>query len=227
MDWTTPVDIYCERTDATFWAEPVNALSNLAFVLASLIAIYEARRTDRLDGLIAALCFLAAAVGVGSFLFHTFAQSWAGLADVIPILLFILLYLSVAVNRFFDIRWPLAVPLTVTLFVVSLPARNAALWLSGGRLNGSESYAPALALLIGSAVGLAAIRHPAASWIALATGVFMASLTARVLDASICEAFPLGTHFLWHLLNGTMIGILLLAMIRFGRLPDRKGNDIG
>ncbi|MFT2588559.1 hypothetical protein ACMWPQ_29155, partial [Escherichia coli] len=30
-----PVDLYCERLSTAFWAEPVNALSNLAFLLAA------------------------------------------------------------------------------------------------------------------------------------------------------------------------------------------------
>jgi hypothetical protein len=36
LDWLTPVDIYCERTSAAFWAEPANALTNLSSVLAAL-----------------------------------------------------------------------------------------------------------------------------------------------------------------------------------------------
>ncbi len=36
MDWFQAVDIYCERTSAAFWAEPVNALSNLSFIAAAL-----------------------------------------------------------------------------------------------------------------------------------------------------------------------------------------------
>ena len=32
------IDAYCERTDPGYWAEPVNALTNLAFLLAALIA---------------------------------------------------------------------------------------------------------------------------------------------------------------------------------------------
>jgi hypothetical protein len=36
--WSTPVDLYCERTDPSFWAEPINALSNLSFLLAAWLA---------------------------------------------------------------------------------------------------------------------------------------------------------------------------------------------
>jgi len=40
MDWSAPIDLYCERTDASFWAEPANALTNAAFLIAAaLIAV--------------------------------------------------------------------------------------------------------------------------------------------------------------------------------------------
>ena len=37
MDWLAPVDAYCERTGPEYWSEPVNALTNLAFLLAALV----------------------------------------------------------------------------------------------------------------------------------------------------------------------------------------------
>ena len=36
MTWTAPIDAYCERLDAGFWAEPLNAATNLAFILAAV-----------------------------------------------------------------------------------------------------------------------------------------------------------------------------------------------
>ena len=88
------VDAYCERIDASYWAEPINAVTNLAFVLAALVMW---RRTKGM-ALARALCLVLGGIGIGSYLFHTHAQVWAAIADVTPILLFILLYLF-AVNR--------------------------------------------------------------------------------------------------------------------------------
>jgi hypothetical protein len=45
---TASVDIYCERIDPGFWAEPVNALTNLAFLLAA--AFVWPRVRDRAMG---------------------------------------------------------------------------------------------------------------------------------------------------------------------------------
>ena len=37
MDWTAQIDGYCERLDGAFWAEPLNAWTNLAFLLAAWV----------------------------------------------------------------------------------------------------------------------------------------------------------------------------------------------
>jgi hypothetical protein len=40
----TPVDLYCERTGPGLWAEPANALTNLAFIAAGLWGVWQVRR---------------------------------------------------------------------------------------------------------------------------------------------------------------------------------------
>lgn len=220
MDWTAPVDIYCERLAHGFWEEPINALSNLAFIIAAFIGWREAKKRGWQNGWIIALCILAFCIGVGSFLFHTFAQRWAGLADVIPILLFILTYLFAASRYLFGLRWIIAIPAAIGAFGLALLARNGVLMLATKEeLNGSEGYAPALALLIGSAIILAIMGRRSAVWIGAAAGVFILSLLTRITDSHLCEAFPTGTHFLWHTLNGVMIALLLIAFVRHGRAP--------
>lgn len=225
MDLTASVDIYCERLGPEFWAEPINALSNLAFIIAALVGLREARRLGWNSGWITLLCGLACCIGIGSFLFHTFAQRWAGIADVVPILLFILCYLFAASHFLFGLRWPIAVPAALVAFGLALTAREGVLLIAPKeQLNGTEGYAPALALLVGSAIILAIMKKPAAKWIAAAAVTFTVSMGARIADAAVCEAFPTGTHFLWHTFNGLMIGLLLVAIIRFGN-PDARNKN--
>lgn len=227
MDLTATIDIYCERLGPEFWAEPVNAITNIAFAIAAFVGVREARRRGVLNGWIILLCFLAFCIGVGSFLFHTFAQRWASIADVIPILLFILAYLFAASRYLFGLRWAFAIPAAIVAFGLALLAREGILMIATKeQLNGSEGYAPALALQVGSAIILFAMKHPAARWIAAAAGVFILSMIARSTDISVCQAFPLGTHFLWHCLNGVMIGLLLLAIIRHGSLAPRPQSAV-
>jgi hypothetical protein len=85
----TPVDLYCERLSAGFWAEPVNALTNVAFLVAALLAARAlAGRTALVSGPVL-LVALMALIGLGSFAFHTLATRGAALLDVIPIGLFV------------------------------------------------------------------------------------------------------------------------------------------
>lgn len=203
MDWTRAVDGYCERVDPGYWAEPVNALTNGAFLLAALVMW---RRCDGLP-LARALCVVLAAIGVGSFLFHTHAQVWAGLADVVPIGVFILLYLF-AVNRAaFGIGvWP-ALGLT-TLFLPYAAMMVPVVGLVPG-LGSSAGYAP-VPLLILLYAGVLRNRLPEfASGLALGAVVLVISLAFRTIDAPLCAGWPLGTHFLWHLLNGAMLGWMI------------------
>ncbi len=217
MGWMTPVDIYCERMSAVFWAEPLNAVSNLAFILAAWWGWREAGRAGRTDGLTRTLCLLVLAVGIGSFLFHTFAQRWAGVADVVPILLFIVLYLLASMNRLFGLRWLLAGVVGFGAFGVAVMAADAVTGFAGLPLNGSEGYVPALMLLAGCAAALGIMGHTAAKGIAVAAAVFAVSLTARTLDQTVCADLPTGTHFVWHLLNGAMIAVLLTTLVRHGQ----------
>ena len=44
MRWSESIDMYCERTDPGLWSEPLNALTNLAFLLAAALLWRQAGR---------------------------------------------------------------------------------------------------------------------------------------------------------------------------------------
>ena len=102
MDWFSAVNGYCERGGPGLWAEPLNAVSNAAFLVAAWAGWRLAR--ERRDRGGQALALILAAIGIGSTLFHTVAQVWAGLVDVLPIQIFILVYLALAVWGLIDWR---------------------------------------------------------------------------------------------------------------------------
>lgn len=223
MDWTTAIDNYCERMGPGFWAEPWNAVSNAAFVVAAVVGLAAARRRDRLDGGIVLLVAILAVIGVGSFLFHTFATRWAVIADVIPIQAFIFAYFALAMRRFAGFPWWAAGLAAVLFAAISVGGASALSRLTGGALNGSEGYVPPLVALgvVGAALWLAGRRCAGASLIAGAA-IFAVSLTFRTVDMVVCPTFPLGTHFVWHTLNGVLLGFLVVAMVRFGAVRGRR-----
>lgn len=212
------VDLYCERTDASLWAEPVNALTNLAFVAAGLLGLRAARANDA--GLWAeVLCWWVVAIGVGSLLFHTFANRLTMWLDVLPIAGFTLIYSLFVLRRYLGYSWP-----AVTGFFLAFYAVAAVLtalvpdWLRVAT-HGSTGYLPAFLALFVFGIWTRAAGHPAGGWIVAGALVFVVSVTFRALDGHVCAHFALGTHFMWHLLNAVMLGLLLAAAARHGRPP--------
>jgi hypothetical protein len=47
-----------------------------------------------------------------------------------------------------------------------------------------------------------------------AGGIFTASLIFRTMDREVCQWAPLGTHFIWHVLNAWLLYLLTSALIR-------------
>lgn len=218
MDWTAPVDAYCERLGPGFWSEPANALSNAAFLLAAWVAGRAACRAPS-DQPVLLLALLVGVVGVGSFLFHTFANAWSGLADVIPIGLFINGYFFLALRRFFLLSMRAALIGTVLFLAAGLALPP---YLEDVLPYGSASYAPALLALFGVG-GLLMLRgHPAGRPVLGAGALFALSLGLRTADMPLCHTFPLGTHFFWHGLNALVLWCLLETARRqgaSGRVP--------
>jgi hypothetical protein len=216
MDWSAPIDLYCERTDASFWAEPANALTNAAFLLAAAAAFWLWRRAGSRDWPELALIVAVVAVGIGSFTFHTLATRGAVLADVIPIAVFIYGYLLLALMRFVRLSAGVAVAIVVAYAV----GAQALAWLGPPRaLNGSIGYLPALAAMIAVAW---ATRGEARHGLALAAMIFTVSLALRTIDLAACDAFPLGTHFLWHIFNAAVLYVLLRTVISEAGAGDAK-----
>lgn len=206
----TAIDLYCERTSADFWAEPLNALSNLSFVVAALAIILLMRRSGAPAGRPAAfLCFNLVAIGVGSFLFHTFANRLSMLADLLPIFIYQLVFLAfyarnVAGRKALAVGGLLLLFLVVNLGFGQLPPQ----WL-----NGSLLYGGALLFIGGIAIyhHASGKREPAVLYLAFA--VLVVSLACRSLDLWICQWLPLGSHFLWHLLTGFVLYLTTRAYV--------------
>lgn len=210
MDWTAQVDGYCERLDAAFWAEPVNAISNLAFLIAAFVMWRWLREGGPVEARL--LVAILTAIGVGSFLFHTTAAVWAGVADVGPIALFILVYVYAANRHFWrmNIGWSLVgVGLFFPYAVVLVP-----LFQQVPFYGASAEYMP-VPLLIAIYAVLLRRRAPAtARGLAIGVGFLMVSLSFRSLDMTVCQDLPIGTHFVWHLLNGVMLGWMIEVLRR-------------
>ncbi|MCH9765801.1 MAG: ceramidase domain-containing protein [Alphaproteobacteria bacterium] len=233
MAWSEQIFRYCERgSDPEFWAEPVNALTNTGFILVGILAAgsYAQKPLAHRDQRDAVLIALVFTIGLGSFLFHTFATRWASAADVGPIGLFMLAYFAYALRKFVELSW-LVVGLSVAAFIGALhlfgemscqpsfmPVSNA---LGVPCLNGTAGYIPALLAMLVVGFVLRMKGHPAWRYLVGAGCIFSLSMAFRTLDFEICDGSALlgariGTHFVWHLLNAIVLYLLLHAALFHG-----------
>ena len=240
MDWSAKIFAYCERgLDPGFWAEPANAVSNAAFVIAATLALtrWWPVRGRAGSWIEAGLIALVGVIGVGSFLFHTLATRWAAVADTAPIGVFMLAYLVYALRAFGGLGWRWTAP-PVALFVAALWAAGSVRCGAGPCLNGSLGYAPALVALAATGLWLRATAqtrsgsaccrsvrqknaHAASAALTAGAAVFLVSLAFRTLDRSVCPATalvgsgPIGTHFIWHIANAVLLYLLLAAAVAY------------
>ncbi|MGO9171465.1 MAG: ceramidase domain-containing protein [Rhodomicrobium sp.] len=207
-----PVDIYCERTSAAWDAEPLNAISNIAFLFAAWAAwhIQKKRPNVALQGPIRALCIIIAVVGAGSLTFHTVATRWAEWADVIPILVFMIVYCWLILTVFF--KWPFWLRALTTFaffaatFFLASDAFQGVLW-------GGAMYLPTLFFLITAGIGIWRIDADAGKAFFAAAGLFAISFTARTIDEPLCGYLPIGTHYFWHIFNAAVLFLLVRTII--------------
>lgn len=203
MDLSRQIDGYCERIDPGLWSEPVNAVTNLAFLIAAIVMW---RRTGG-QGLAGLLCAILASIGIASGLFHTHAVVWTAAADSISILIFVLVYLYAANLRFLGLSrlWALVgTALFIPYAAALVPVFGRLAWLGG-----SAAYAPLPVLIAGYAVWLWRSAPETGRGLAIGATLLIISLTFRTVDEVVCAGFPTGTHFMWHILNAMMLGWMI------------------
>ena len=220
MTFLDYIDLYCERTAPGFWNEPINALSNVAFLIAAWVAWRALKASDQRGIMDCVLIGLAACIGLGSFLFHTHANGQTELADIVPIWTFVALYVATTIFRLSDGNHMK----TLRIMSIVVVCVGVSLWATSGDistqdtektavLNGSLQYLPALVALWAFSIVTVVRRHPARKLVIVAAVCFTVSLVFRTIDLQTCGVTGVGTHFMWHVLNGSMVLALLLALI--------------
>lgn len=213
----TPVDLYCERTGPGLWAEPANALTNVAFIAAGLWGVWQVRR-HKTGAFAEVLAWWVVAIGIGSTLFHTFASKGTIWADILPIAGFTLAYTLFNLRRFLGMDWGKAILVFVAFYAVAgLITYAVPDWLRQAS-NGTTGYLPPFLALAFFGAWVAATGNRAGWYNLTGSAIFVVSVICRMIDPLVCASFPLGTHFLWHVFNGLMLGVLLAAVARFGKM---------
>tara|TARA_B100001173_G_scaffold145168_1_gene126031 strand:+ start:421 stop:1077 length:657 start_codon:yes stop_codon:yes gene_type:complete len=208
MDLSKPIDIYCERLDIGIWAEPINAVTNVAFILVAIFMWLRCK--NLLEGRI--LSFLLCSIGCGSFLFHTFAQTWAAILDVTAILIFILTYIFVANLRFLACSKMVSLIGVILFFPYQLILTSI---LSNIQFFGSSVQYIPVAILIFIYSGLLRKSEPNLSrGLFIGVSILCLSIIFRTIDKPFCSTLSVGTHFVWHILNAIMLSWMIEILRR-------------
>ncbi|MES2984907.1 MAG: hypothetical protein V4735_06960 [Pseudomonadota bacterium] len=213
----TYLDGYCERAGhATLLAEPLNAVTNLFFILAAVLVVRALLRLPRglarVDlWLLAGALFL---IGIGSGLWHLHPTKTTVLMDVIPITLFINIYLIAALRRLLGLSWNRVALWWLIYCAAGVVAQRV---LSPELLNGTIMYIPTY-LTLGLITAALWVRDRAVGRVLLVVMlVWSASLIFRTIDLDICERMAFGTHFLWHTLNAWVLWRLSMVLVEKAR----------
>jgi hypothetical protein len=214
----TFLDAYCERAGHVGgFAEPLNLVTNLFFIVAAILSMRGLMRRPSKEKC-ADLWILALfmfAIGIGSGLWHWQPSGATLLMDVLPITLFINLYIISALRRLFDLLWLKVAMWWAISFGLGIVGQ---VMLPPGLLNGTIMYIPTYLTLAAMTLALRGGNPQAAKVFAIALGVWTLSLVFRTIDMEICPSLAFGTHFLWHTLNAWVLWRLLKVLI------DRAGH---
>ena len=186
---------YCERIGSGPFSEPLNALTNLAFVVAAVLAARRIRDFRELSLGTRLLPWSLGLVAVGSALYHILRSPGTYLLDVIPLTVFIAgsLYLALrrlAIRTSQALQAGAAFVLLQSVLLIFVPRHF---------LNGSTPYLVAL-LFIPLLMAWIARRYSSLVWDMVPVAVLFAlALVFRTLDPVVCPWLPIGTHFLWHI----------------------------
>ena len=213
MDLFAPLDLYCERTDAGFFSEPLNLISNLAFIIAGVFLLRRLalKQSSQLATSARILAWQVIIVGVGSALFHSFAMVWSKVCDVVPIGLFILSYLWFFSRNIAMLSRNSAAMGIVIFAIMSIAVASLA---DPVKANGGQFYFGTWITLLALAFYLAGSRNRLASpKMLFASVLFSISVTMRSIDLTLCDYWPYGTHIFWHLLNACVLYLVVDAYI--------------
>jgi hypothetical protein len=155
------------------------------------------------------------AFGLGSFLFHTFANTVTRWLDVLPISLFVVTYLCLYAYRVANQTYAATTALAALFVIAAFIGRQFP-----HLLNGSLIYGPTI-ILLGAVSWFHWVNDKRDLVLLLAAMcAFAAALAFRTIDNAACTWWPVGTHFLWHLC--TALALLLATKALIVNLSSRE-----
>lgn len=198
--------IYAETDLTAFVSEPWNAISSIAIALPSIYWAFKLKWDVKNYPFLYFLMPLLFLGGTGSFLYHAFRTSrfllWMDVLPTAIVTLSVSLYFW---DKILNRRWQLA-----TVFIPFVFIRYAIFDFYSGQLALNINYLFTGVIIFFPILFYLSNKKFRHFRNILLSMVFLSlSLIFRRIDFTVAEIFPMGSHFLWHILSG--LGAFYLA----------------
>jgi len=205
-----PIPVNCERSNLGFFVEPLNAISNIAFIFAG-VGIYQLLAKNRVQKVeYRSLFILIFLVGFGSFLWHATRNFYALILDAVPVALSFAIITYIFLGKLIGnklISLLIALLLIPTRFFISSFAPTDIV----SSLVRNLINATVFLLLIVWAFrkcGKIALEGT------IVLIIYLIAITMRSIDLQVCPTFYLGTHSLWHIFNALAVYLTVKFLIK-------------
>ena len=193
---------YCEQLLQIGW-EPINTISNIAFIFAGIFAFYYFSNEKSVFTFI--LPILLILVGVGSSWWHISHTHYGDIADTFFILIFAsvvsVLFFRKLLDSWTKVLLSFFVLLGITFFTEQLDC-----------LNGSLPYVVLFVALIIGSIFYAKKFSSLKPLLITTITTFGIAIIFRSIDVLVCPSISFGTHFLWHILVA-VLGYQLILLV--------------
>lgn len=198
--------LYCEWL-TNLAHQPFNTVSNAVFLISAYLSHRIISQSKERGWSVQLLPFSIAFIGLSSAFWHHYNNSIGDIADTRAIGFFVLLLSIILIKRITP-KTSIQLAGLVSTLIISL-------WLEQlPYLNGSLVY-----LFLFSVLGFAIFILSKKGQATLLPGVvaillLLIGLVSRIIDPSLCEYIPIGTHFVWHLLTAAAAYFIVLSLMK-------------
>ncbi len=198
--------IYCEQAAFSGIFEPLNGITNFAFIIAGILLLLRLRKKSIQSLAARTLAVMLICVGIGSLAWHTYRNDFTFWIDTIPIYLFVVYYLWVYVSHSAQ-KLPLRILFFLGFFIYTPVLIYLFRDLQDTKVlgNGSLEYISAISYFAVLQLYNQFNRKELVRPSFIVVFLFMVSLVFRQLDLISCDAFGFGTHFMWHIFNAIVL----------------------
>lgn len=200
---------YCERAGNGLLSEPFNLLSSLAIFVSTYFVYILLKKHSIKSFHYWFLFILLVLVGIGSLLWHSFRNPIALALDAIPIYIFFFTFLYLLLARLTKSKLKVLV-LLIGFFAIQVLASNFFPTFLNGTIHHVINGTFSLCLLVWLYQRFKNLNR----YLLSAFLLYVLAIIFRSIDNSICSIFPIGTHFLWHILNATAAYFAIRALLK-------------